>query len=141
MSYCTFNGCTFSGGAGWALQLWGAESGATHHLTFKNTTVNATEGGYPVVVGYGFSDITFSNTQVRASSQTEYQDVVRFYGGSNITFDGFAVMGGRYLVIVADNSVSGIQFKNGAFSGTDLLYNSRGTSDVLFQNVSTSTGI
>lgn len=134
-TYCTFTDCTFSGGAGWALQFWGGENGATHHLTFNNTTVDATEGGYPVVVGDGFSDITFNNTTVRASSATEYQDVVRFYGGSNFTFTGFAVRGGKVLAFVPySSSVSGILFRNGTFDGPTLAYGP-GAGEVAFEGV------
>lgn len=134
-TYCTFTDCTFSGGAGWALQFWGGENGATHHLTFNNTTVDATEGGYPVVVGDGFSDITFNNTTVRASSATEYQDVVRFYGGSNFTFTGFAVRGGKVLAFVPyAGGVSNIVFRSGTFNGTTLGYGA-GASAVRFEGV------
>lgn len=111
------------------------ENGATHHLTFNNTTVDATEGGYPVVVGDGFSDITFNNTTIRASSATEYQDVVRFYGGSDFTFDDFTVTGGQRLAFVPySGGASNIVFRNGTFDGTTLGYGA-GAGAVAFEGV------
>lgn len=138
VTYSSFTDCTFSGGAGWALQFWGADNGAAHHLTFNNTIINATEGGYPVVVGDGFSDITFANTTIYASSGTEYQDVVRFYGGDRFTFDGFAVRGGKVLAFVPySSSVSSVLFRNGTFDGS-LLSSGAGASGVNFESINTS---
>ncbi len=129
---CVFNGCSFSGGAGWALQFW-ADRGGTRNLTFTNTVIDARNGNHPIVVGPSFSDITFTNTTIYAKTG---DSAVWFYGGSNFTFDGFAVTGAKNLVIVDDNlPVSGIQFKNGTFTGTTLLYNNWGAGNVLFQNV------
>lgn len=121
VTHSSFAGCTFSGGAGWALQFWGADSGPSHHLTFENTVIDATEGGYPVVMGDGFSDITFVNTTIYASSNTEYQDVVRFYGGDRVTFEGFEAQGGRHLAFVPyADSVSDILLRRGIFDGSSL---------------------
>ena len=132
VTHCTFTNCTFSGGAGWALQFWGGENGATHHLTFNNTTVDATEGGYPIVVGGGFSDIALNSTTIYARSNTTEGDVIRFYGGQNIIFDGFTVTGGRTLALIGPRAaVSGVVFKNGTFDGLRL----GGGKGVTFENV------
>jgi len=120
----TFSDCTLSGGSGYTLHLW-LEGGSSSDLTFTGLTLDSTGGRYPLVIGSGFSRVRFVSSTIRAGSSGQ---VVLFYGGEDITFEGFAASGGEVLVRV-DGTVSDILMRNGSYTGTDL-----GTG-VTFQNV------
>jgi hypothetical protein len=133
-SHLTFVDCTLSGGSGWTMHLYYDYEGedTSHDIAFNNTTIDATDGDYPIVIGRGFYDIRFTNTTLRARSDTEYGYVVRFLGGRKITFDGFTATGGRVLALVEYPEVmdpADFVFRNGSFDGADL-----GTG-VIFENV------
>ena len=122
----TFSDCTLSGGSGYTLHLY-LSGGTSSDLTFINTTVDTTDGRYPLVIGSGFSSIRFTDTTFKAGTSGQ---VVRFYGGSDLTFDGFTASGGSQLVLVA-GKVSNVLLRNGTYTGTNL-----GTG-VKFENVTT----
>jgi hypothetical protein len=124
-SYLTFLDCTFSGGSGWTMHFYYDYEGeyTAHDITFDNTVIDATEGDNPIVIGEGFSDIRFTNTTLRARSDTKYGDVVRFLGGRNITFDGFTATGGTVLALVEypeRMDPANFIFRNGTFDGAYL---------------------
>lgn len=123
----TFTDCTLSGGSGYTLHLWIELFGSSSDITFTNLTVDATNGRYPMVIGPRFSNIRFQQSTLKAGPTSE---VVRFYGGGDITFDGFTASGGSVLALV-DGSVSNVVFRNGTYAGTNL------GSGVTFENVKT----
>ncbi|NLE74975.1 MAG: hypothetical protein GX604_10165 [Actinobacteria bacterium] len=130
---CIFNDCTFSGGAGWALQFWADQGSPTHDIIFNNTVIDARNGNHPIVVGSGFSNISLNNTTIHTRSGDA---AIWFYGGRDFVFDRFEAKGGAYLVLVDDNlPVSNIMFRNGTFDGRTLLAHGWGANDVTFQNV------
>lgn len=124
----TFVDCTLSGGSGYTLHLW-LEDGSSSDLTFTNLTLDATSGRYPLAIGPGFSDIRFTAATLRAGPSGQ---VVLFYGGDNIIFDGFRASGGTVLVEV-DGNVSSVVFRNGDYTGADL------GAGVSFENVTSGT--
>ena len=77
------------------------------------------------MISTGYSDVTFTNSTIIAGADN---GVIRFYGGSNVTFDGFAASGGSQLATVA-GTVSNVVLRNGSYTGKNL------GSGVTFENV------
>lgn len=131
-----FNDCVLTKGSGWAIQLWGGDQQEfftpSCNIVFNNTYIDVTSGQLPVVIGNGYSNVTFNETVIAARSDTAHGDVVRLYGGNSITFSGFAVTGGQILALVPCAGVTDVLFTNGTFDGASL----GGESGVTFENVS-----
>jgi hypothetical protein len=131
-----FNDCTLTKGSGWAIQLWGGDQHEfftpSRDITFNNTLIDVTGGQLPIVIGNGYSNVTFNNTAIAARSDTTYGDIVRLYGGDSITFSGFAVTGGQVLALVPFGGGSNVLFTSGTFDGASL----GGDDEVRFENVS-----
>lgn len=133
-SFLTFLDCAFSGGTGWTMHFYYDYAGeyTSHDITFNDTVVDATDGDSPIVIGEGFSTIRFTNTTLKARSDTKDGDVIRFLGGKDITFDGFTATGGRVLALVDYPwrvNPTNVILQNGSFDGLYL------GSGVTFQNV------
>ncbi len=124
----TFNDCALYGGSGYCLQLY-LETGSSSDISFNNLLLDATTGRYPLMIGAGFSDVSFTNSTFVAGSDS---GVIRFYGGSNVAFDGFAAYGGTVLALVA-GSVDNVVLRNGNYTGSDL------GSGVTFENVTANS--
>ena len=132
----SFTDCALSGGSGYSLQLYLSE-GSSSDIDFDNLTLDATSGRFPLVIGSGFSNVYFRNTRIVAGPT---DSVIRFYGGANVAFEGFSASGGSVLAVVA-GSVSNVVFRNGTYTGTNLLQPST-VSGVSMQGVNgTSTPI
>jgi hypothetical protein len=114
----SFTNSVLRGGSGYTLQLY-LEGGSSSDLTFTNITLDATNGRYPLVIAPGFSNVTFASTTIIARSGAD-EACVLFYGGSNVTFDGFGASGGSGLARWESNQPSGVIFRNGSYTGTNL---------------------
>ncbi len=121
---CTFTDCTLSGGSGYTLQLY-LSGGSSSDLTFDGLSLDSTAGRYPLVIGSGFSNVTFTDTTMKTAGG----QVVQFYGGSNILFDRFSASGGSSLVA---GGCDGAIMRNGTYAGPAL----GNASGVSLENVS-----
>ncbi|MCL5734676.1 MAG: S-layer homology domain-containing protein [Actinobacteria bacterium] len=135
----TFNDSIFTKGSGWAIQLWGGDQQdfftPSRDITFNRTTIDVTQGQLPIVIGTGYSGVNFNSTTILARNSSVYGDVVRFYGGSGITFNGFNVSGGQILAFGGlGNDSANVLFKNGSFDGP-YLESGDGVAGISFDNV------
>ncbi len=106
-----FNTVKARGGSGWTVQLY-QESTDSDSVTFNGLDVT----GWPIVISYGFSNVTINNLTAVAQSGP----VIEFYGGSNVSVTGFTASGGSSLTGWEYNQPSGVTFANGTYTGSAL---------------------
>ena len=116
--HLTFKNVKISGGSGYCLQLYYSHGGSDY-ITFDGLTLDATTGRYPLVI-QGYSHVIFRNVTIIASPDSD-GPLVRFYGGDDVTFDGFTASGGTSLVCWDFNAPTNVTFKNGTYKGPVLI--------------------
>ena len=131
----TFRNLTLARGGGYGLQLYG---GTSSGLTFENLAIDATQGRWALVVGTGFSNVTFRNSTLKMGLTTS--GLVQLGAAQNVLFDGFTAQGGNALVSKDSGTyASGITFANGVYQGPTLPTTHPWIQNLVYQNVKTGT--
>lgn len=124
----TFTNLTLTRGAGYALQMYISSSGVSSGLTFNNVTLDATNGRYPLVIGGGWSNITFNSITMK-SSRTDQADA-KVWGISDLRMDGINASGGSALI---EGTGARATLQNGTYDGPRI--NASSITDLVVQNV------
>jgi hypothetical protein len=121
-----FNTVRAAGGSGWTVQLYHSGSPSTD-ISFHGLTV---EGRVAVVVGDGFSNVSFEN--VIATATTGDAPVFDISDGP-VSVDGFVASGGAALV--GGETSKTVTFRNGVYSGPRLIVDPANLPNLVLENV------
>ena len=114
-----FNDLVVSGGGGYALHLYAAY-GTSGGITFNRTTIDATNGRYPLVVCDAFSNVRFYDTTLINPRSEGY--LINWWAPSDVVFDGVIGHGGAQFQGKGSSigSPKNCFVKNGTYSGSKL---------------------
>jgi polygalacturonase len=113
----TFDNLTITGGGGYCLQIY-LSGGTSSGIVFNNTTLDARDGRYPLVIGNGYSDITFNGLSIPGMLDALGVAII-WYGPSNVVIDGITAVGGSNLH-AARGTPSGCVIRNGTYKGPGI---------------------
>jgi hypothetical protein len=132
-----FRDLTLTGGSGYSLHLYIGSGGTSSDVTFTNVVADATTGGRPLVVGSGWSNVSFKNLTMKSGDSNE--PCVLLGSAQDITFDGFSASGGDALVKTYDSQTAHAQritFRNGNWDGPALPTSDKNIDGLVIENVS-----
>ncbi len=92
-----FTDCLFTDNGGYCMQLWGAEEGASHDITFTRTTLDATgdaKSGGCLAIGEGYTDITFAGLTMKARANAP---AIYWLTGPRIVMTDVEILSGGWV--------------------------------------------